>query len=467
MSNFNEDNYIPNNEQIQLNENNIHFKSNSIFQDAYHNPLKGKIKTGYKTYNTYSCMESFSNKKLDKNFSNNNLNITPINQEIFQLNNTFPNQKQEENNIYNNIHDDNNNSFNYNIKNNSSNKINDEIVKEYKSLTSDNDEQINELALNIKENENKINQIKNKINKIIQKKTDEDLIDTNNLFSQINDIEKLQQENIILKADSVIFREDISSLIESNNKYNKDLEIARKKIMELIDRNNGLEKEINHKEYQKEKLNEILTRLRLYENQDVEYKIRNNKSKDEVLHEMEYNVKIRKDENKKLIQDKKILEEKIKDLIENKNDNYRNNIINNEKENKIINNLEEKVQILEKGIKDLNDENNMLNIQNTKMEKELEKLCSVKDNHETKYNKMKDEFEKLQYNYNNLYNKYQRMLIESNRILAKRKMLKKNKSEKSLKNNKIAINELYNKIQILRAKVKSERNMENYLIPND
>jgi hypothetical protein len=46
-------------------------------------------------------------------------------------------------------------------------------------------------------------------------------------------------------------------------------------------------------------------------------------------------------------------------------------------------------------------------------------------------------------------------------------MLKKNKSEKSLKNNKIAINELYNKIQILRAKVKSERNMENYLILND
>ena len=239
------------------------------------------------------------------------------------------------------------------------------------------------------------------------------------------------------------------------------MENARNKIMDLIERNNELENDINHKEYQKEKLNEILTRLKLYENQDVEYKIRNNKSKDEVLHEMEYNVKIRKDENKKLIQDKKILEEKIKDLIENKNDNYRNNIINNEKENKIINNLEEKVQILEKGIKDLTDENNMLNIQNTKMEKELEKLCSVKDNHETKYNKMKDEFEKLQYNYNNLYNKYQRMLIESNRILAKRKMIKKNKSEKSLKNNKIAINELYNKIQILRAKVKSERNMEN------
>ena len=33
-----------------------------------------------------------------------------------QLNNTFPNQKQEENNIYNDIHDDNTNPFNYNIQ---------------------------------------------------------------------------------------------------------------------------------------------------------------------------------------------------------------------------------------------------------------------------------------------------------------------------------------------------------------
>ena len=83
------------------------------------------------------------------------------------------------------------------------------------------------------------------------------------------------------------------------------MEIARKKILDLIDKNNNIEKEIHHKKYQIDKLNEILTRLRMYENQDVEYKIRNNKTKEEILYETEYNVKMRKDEKLKLIKDKK------------------------------------------------------------------------------------------------------------------------------------------------------------------
>jgi hypothetical protein len=185
--------------------------------------------------------------------------------------------------------------------------------------------------------------------------------------------------------------------------------------MELIDKCNEIEKEVNHKEFQIDKLNEILARLRLYENQDVEFKIINNKSKDEVLHEIEYKVKIGKDENNKLIQDKKILEEKIQNLIENKDDFNRNNIINNDRENKIINELEEKIRILEKGIINLNEQNNMININNTKMEKELENLYADRNNYEEKYNKEKEEFEKLQYSYNNLYNKYQHVLIESNK----------------------------------------------------
>ena len=39
--------------------------------------------------------------------------------------------------------------------------------------------------------------------------------------------------------------------------------------------------------------------------------------------------------------------------------------------------------------------------------------------------------------------------------------LKKNKSQKTLKSNKIVINELYNKIQILKSKVKNERKFDD------
>jgi chromosome segregation ATPase len=274
-------------------------------------------------------------------------------------------------------------------------------------------------------------------------------------------MEKLKPENITLKADSIIYREDISNLVQSNDKYSQDLENARKKIMELIEKCNEIEKEINHKEFQIEKLNEILARLRLYENQDYEFKIKNDKSKEEVLNEIENNVKIEKEGNNKLIQNKKILEEKIQNLIQNRNDFNRNNLFNSEKENKIINELEEKIKFLEKSIINLNEENNMLNETNTKMKKELDDLGADRNNYEEKYNKEKEDLEKLKFFYNNLYNKYQNTIIENNKKLMKKEEIRRNKSEKKLQKNKSVINELYNKIQILKSKVKKDRNFEN------
>ena len=451
---YNDQNFTSYKEKLLLNENNNQYQSYFTCQNIYQNPLNNQPNSNNDQKNNLNITPKIFNQRS----ANNNLNITPIEPELTPLNYTFPNQLPIENNIYNDI------SEKHMIKNKSSNNIKDEILKEYKSLSEDNDDQLNEIAINIKENEDKIDNMAKRMNLLINQKKEENIIDAKSLFSQVNDIEKLQQENITLKADSIIFREDISNLVQSNEKYTQDLEIARKKIMELIDKCNEIEKEINHKEFQIDKLNEILARLRLYENQDVEFKIINNKSKDEVLHEIEYNVKIGKDENNKLIKDKKILEEKIQNLIENKNDFNRNNIINKERENKIINELEEKVRILEKGIMNLNDQNNILNINNTKMEKELENLYADKKNYEEKYNKEKEEFEKLQLSYNNLYNKYHHVLIESNKKIVKKEIIKRNKSEKNLKKNKSVINELYNKIQILKTKVKNDRNIESNLI---
>ena len=451
---YNDQNFTSYKEKLLLNENNNQYQSYFTCQNIYQNPLNNQPNSNNDQKNNLNITPKIFNQRS----ANNNLNITPIEPELTPLNYTFPNQLPIENNLYNDI------SEKHMIKNKSSNNIKDEILKEYKSLSEDNDDQLNEIAINIKENEDKIDNMAKRMNLLINQKKEENIIDAKSLFSQVNDIEKLQQENITLKADSIIFREDISNLVQSNEKYTQDLEIARKKIMELIDKCNEIEKEINHKEFQIDKLNEILARLRLYENQDVEFKIINNKSKDEVLHEIEYNVKIGKDENNKLIKDKKILEEKIQNLIENKNDFNRNNIINKERENKIINELEEKVRILEKGIMNLNDQNNILNINNTKMEKELENLYADKKNYEEKYNKEKEEFEKLQLSYNNLYNKYHHVLIESNKKIVKKEIIKRNKSEKNLKKNKSVINELYNKIQILKTKVKNDRNIESNLI---
>ena len=95
------------------------------------------------------------------------------------------------------------------------------------------------------------------------------------------------------------------------------------------------------------------------------------------------------------------------------------------------------------------------------MEKEIQMMNEEKNNYEIKYNRIKEEFDKLQFSFNNIYNKYQHMLMANNKKSIKREILKRNKSERKMKTNKNLINELYNKVQILKSKVKNERNLEN------
>lgn len=447
---FNERNLISNNENFILNENNENYKSYNTCQNIYQNPLKILPTSKYPNKNLDSSYKT----DIQKN-SDNNLELTLREYESMILNNTFPNQILQQNNLYNEISDKNM------IKNNSTNNLKEEIIKEYKSLSIDNDEQLNELAINIKENKDQIDLINKKINLIANKKNDQEIIDTKNFFIQADDMEKIKQENITLKADSIIYREDISNLVQSNDKLTQDLENARKKIMELIEKNNEIEKEINHKENQIGKLNEILIRLRLYENQDYEFKIKNDKPNEEVLNEIENNVKIGKEENNKLIQDKKNLEDKIQNLIQKRIDFNKNHLFNNEKENKIINELEEKIKFFENNIINLSEQNNMLALTNSKMEEELNNLYIDRNSYEEKYNKEKEDFEKLRSCYNNLYNKYQNVFIENNQKLMKKEMIRRNKSEKKMQKNKNVINELYNKIQNLKSKVKNDRNFVN------
>ena len=447
---FNERNLISNNENFILNENNENYKSYNTCQNIYQNPLKILPTSKYPNKNLDSSYKT----DIQKN-SDNNLELTLREYESMILNNTFPNQILQQNNLYNEIPDKNM------IKNNSTNNLKEEIIKEYKSLSYDNDEQLNELAINIKENKDQIDLINKKINLIANKKNDQEIIDTKNFFLQADDMEKIKQENITLKADSIIYREDISNLVQSNDKLTQDLENARKKIMELIEKNNEIEKEINHKENQIGKLNEILIRLRLYENQDYEFKIKNDKPNEEVLNEIENNVKIGKEENNKLIQDKKNLEDKIQNLIQKRIDFNKNHLFNNEKENKIINELEEKIKFFENNIINLSEQNNMLALTNSKMEEELNNLYIDRNSYEEKYNKEKEDFKKLRSCYNNLYNKYQNVFIENNQKLMKKEMIRRNKSEKKMQKNKNVINELYNKIQNLKSKVKNDRNFVN------
>jgi len=443
------------------NINNIHTEPLSNFHKIYQDQQKiypSSIQKVYKKDQVnfpHYITQSLAKKIIQNN--NTNLNITSVNQDM-TLNNTCPNRNKL-------INNDNSNNF----INRSSNtiginnliNINDDINREYESLTDDN-EKLKELAKNIKENGNKIEQMNKTMNKILvlNNKSD-DLNDENSIFSQMNDIEKIKQENITLKADSIIYREDINHLMELNNKYTIELELSRRKILDLISRNNDIEKDINHKDYQINKLNEVLSRLRLYENPDMEYKISNNKSKEQIIHELEFNIKILEEENNKLNSEKNILKDKIKDIIESKSELNNNIASNNEQNNKMINNMNEKILMLEKEINELSNENNLLNIDAQRNEKEMERLCIEKNSMEDKYNKKKEEYQKLENDFNILNKRFQQLIYENNRSLMDDESKKSDNNEKTKKMNKNAINELYNKIQILKSKTYHERDFEN------
>ena len=46
--------------------------------------------------------------------------------------------------------------------------------------------------------------------------------------------ERILQENVTLKSDTLIFREDIKHLTEVNKRLESELEISRKKILDLV-----------------------------------------------------------------------------------------------------------------------------------------------------------------------------------------------------------------------------------------
>ena len=339
------------------------------------------------------------------------------------------NLKNRDSNPNNNFYNNQNKNFNNNLNNNcpniqhfqiNNNSFNNKISfcesEPYFNLIKNNynfqenkyNEKLNEIVKTIKENEIKIENMNKTMREIIINSSN-GLNNTRNFINQSNEFEKIQQENNILKTDALIYHEDIANLIEQNKKLAEDLETSRKKILQLISKNNDIEKEINYRDFQISKLNDAIVRLRLYKNSDLEY----NKSKEQVLNEAELEYKALSEEKNILDNEKKILEQKIKELINFKEDLDHNISYKNNENEKDIREMKTKVMILENEIRNLNLENNSLNISTAKSEKEVENLLIEKNNLENQYLNKNEEFIKLQNDYNNLNDKYQQLLIEN------------------------------------------------------
>ena len=351
---------------------------------------------------------------------------------------------------------------NYDIRNNNYNIHQDSLmneinklkkVKERVALLEENGIKLNQLEQNVKNNEEKIDQVNKVMNDFVKAKNDE-INHTKSFISQSMEYEKLQQENITLKADTLIYREDIAHLSEVNKKLENELELCRKKILDLINNNDSYEKELLNRNLQVNQLTEAITRLRLFDNPEVDFTIDNRKNKDQKIQELSFQNKNLNDDNIKLVTENKILNEKLMNVIKEKEDLCKELNYCKQRENEQINLLEDKIQNLENQLNSISKENISLRLTDEKYLREIELIRKEKENFANKLTKKKDQLNELSKKYNFLEEKCRQLEFEKqlNQNVVKDTVQRDN-------NKKEIFNDLYNKIQLFKSQVKNRRSM--------
>ena len=357
---------------------------------------------------------------------------------------------------------DNMDQNNYDIRNNNYNIHQDSLmneinklkkVKERVALLEENGIKLNQLEQNVKNNEEKIDQVNKVMNDFVKAKNDE-INHTKSFISQSMEYEKLQQENITLKADTLIYREDIAHLSEVNKKLENELELCRKKILDLINNNDTYEKELLNRNLQVNQLTEAITRLRLFDNPEVDFTIENRKNKDQKIQELAFQNKNLNDDNIKLVTENKILNEKLMNVMKEKEDLCKELNYCKQRENEQINLLEDKIQNLENQLNSISKENISLRLTDEKYLREIELIRKEKENFANKLTKKKDQLNELSIKYNSLEEKCRQLEFEKqlNQNVVKDTVQKDN-------NKKEIFNDLYNKIQLFKSQVKNRRSM--------
>jgi hypothetical protein len=120
---------------------------------------------------------------------------------------------------------------NLKIKNDQSDRTNIKSKPETKN-NSVNLNKLSDLEKSIRYNERKIDEINRNMENLILMNRDKQQLNNNNNNNNISDIleiESMKKENITLKSDNMIFREDIIHLTEINRKLEEELNHLRKK----------------------------------------------------------------------------------------------------------------------------------------------------------------------------------------------------------------------------------------------
>ena len=268
--------------------------------------------------------------------------------------------------------------------------------------------------------------------------------------------ERILQENVTLKSDTLIFREDIKHLTEVNKRLESELEISRKKILDLVNENDNYQNQLCQKSLEIDKLTQAITRLRLFDNPDVEFTLENRKNKDQRIQELEFENKNLIEEKIKLSTEHRILIERFNEFKSQNNDLSKELNFSKMRENEQINVLEDKIRNLELQLDSIGRENNSLRLTDEKFRRELQLITKEKETYLNKYQKKKDQLNQLSQRYNELDMQYKRIQLDYQGLLNAQKMKEEHKVQKDNGKQKV-FNDLYRKLQLFKTQMKTKR----------
>lgn len=268
--------------------------------------------------------------------------------------------------------------------------------------------------------------------------------------------ERILQENVTLKSDTLIFREDIKHLTEVNKRLESELEISRKKILDLVNENDNYQNQLCQKSLEIDKLTQAITRLRLFDNPDVEFTLENRKNKDQRIQELEFENKNLTEEKIKLSTEHRILIERFNEFKSQNDDLSKELNFSKMRENEQINVLEDKIRNLELQLDSIGRENNSLRLTDEKFRRELQLITKEKETYLNKYQKKKDQLNQLSQRYNELDMQYKRIQLDYQGLLTAQKMKEEHKVQKDNGKQKV-FNDLYRKIQLFKTQMKTKR----------
>ena len=326
---------------------------------------------------------------------------------------------------------------------------------------------INDLKENIKQNETKLEKVNKTMQEILLKQNEDQNI-SKEYYSQINELEKIQQENLTLKADLIIYREDILHLSEINRKLKLEYDLSQKKIFDLISKLEDSNQTLNNKNFEIAQLTEAISNTKLSNSNETMKKIKNNKTKEQQIYEYEFELDKINKEKIKLETEIKNLEEKYNSLMEEKNKNEKEEEFYKNRINENISGLEDKIKNLGNQMDELSIIYKELKLKNQKYENNINFLKNETNNFIDKYTEKTEQINQLEKEFKNLENKYSQILYE----VRKRNLMKENdkniedkndyiKPKKRKSSKQIIVNDLFNKIKEIKENIRSERKFNN------